>query len=439
MGDCKLSYYISKYGIYIIIILFLIIVYYFKKCKTINDINDKKTSENFSLIKKNEEIKTLLYKTQSERDKYIDLYQKNCISADDCNECLYNSKKEIQELRNIIDKVQLERDEYKSLYEKHNNNLKSFLENNVKSMPFLAGMIADYLTYDIEILAKKLDWGYSKERAKKVISIREIRKNAEERIAEAKVATYQLEYLKALYPSLEDVLDTDYNELTYKNEIPEYDPIRKYITKEEWENLSESEKNQKALDNYIMSHQKTKWQIGRDYELYVGYLYSKKGFKVDYYGSFNSIDDLGRDLIIKSPEKTLIVQCKYWSKDKLIHEKHINQLFGTTVSYSIENNIPLDKVTGILITNTYLSERAKTFCNRLNIQYKENLQMGNFPRIKCNLGKDEFGFETKIYHLPMDQQYDKVKIDKKGEFLAFTISEAEAKGFRRAFKWNSNN
>lgn len=392
-----MNYYVSKYGIYIIIILFLIIVYYYKKYKTTyKDYEDEYSKKN-SLYVELSKLKETLLKTENERDKYI------------------------------------------KLYNTHSESLKSFLENNVKSMPFLAGMIADYLTYDIEILAKKLDWGHSIERTKKVASIREIRKNAQERIAEAKVATYQLEYLKALYPSLEDVLDTDYKELTFKNEIPEYDPVRKFLTKEDWFTLSESERNQKALDNYIMSHHKTKWQIGRDYELYVGYLYSKKGFKVDYYGSFNNIDDLGRDLIVITPEKTLIIQCKYWSKEKLIHEKHINQLFGTTVSYSIENNIPLNKITGILITNTYLSERAKDFCHRLNIQYKENLQLGDFPRIKCNIGKDEYGFTTKIYHLPMDQQYDKVKIDKEGEFLAFTVSEAEEHGFRRAFKWISQN
>ena len=397
MGDCKLNYYVYKYGIYIIIILFLIIVYYYKKYKTTyKDYEDEYSKKN-SLYVELSKLKETLLKTENERDKYI------------------------------------------KLYNTHSESLKSFLENNVKSMPFLAGMIADYLTYDIEILAKKLDWGHSIERTKKVASIREIRKNAQERIAEAKVATYQLEYLKALYPSLEDILDTDYKELTFKNEIPEYDPVRKFLNKEDWFTLSESERNQKALDNYIMSHHKTKWQIGRDYELYVGYLYSKKGFKVDYYGSFNNIDDLGRDLIVITPEKTLIIQCKYWSKEKLIHEKHINQLFGTTVSYSIENNIPLNKITGILITNTYLSERAKDFCHRLNIQYKENLQLGDFPRIKCNIGKDEYGFTTKIYHLPMDQQYDKVKIDKEGEFLAFTVSEAEEHGFRRAFKWISQN
>ena len=59
--------------------------------------------------------------------------------------------------------------------------------------------------------------------------------------------------------------------------------------------------------------------------------------------------------------------------------------------------------------------------------------MGEFPRIKCNIGKDK----NKIYHLPMDQQYDSVIINpKKGEFEAMTVEEAEAAGFRRAFKWH---
>lgn len=36
----------------------------------------------------------------------------------------------------------------------------------------------------------------------------------------------------------------------------------------------------------------------------------------------------------------------------------------------------------------------------------------------------------------MDQQYDTVKINKSDECFAFTVREAEAKGFRRAYKWH---
>ncbi len=271
------------------------------------------------------------------------------------------------------------------------------------------------------------------ERQKKVASIREIRNDTKNRIAEAKVAVYQLEYLRKLYPVLDDVLETNYNEITFKPSITDYDPIRNYLSKEEWDNLSETQKNQRALDNYVNSHKKNSWQIGRDYELYVGYKYSQLGFYVDYYGSFNGLDDLGRDLIAKRGNKTLIIQCKYWSQYKVIHEKHINQLYGTTVSYCIENNLPQNSVVPIFITNTKLSEKAKLFAERLNILYKEDFPISDFPRIKCNIKNGNY-----IYHLPMDQQYDKVKIDKPGEFFAFTVEQAEKAGFRRAYRWHNN-
>jgi hypothetical protein len=54
-----------------------------------------------------------------------------------------------------------------------------------------------------------------------------------------------------------------------------------------------------------------------------------------------------------------------------------------------------------------------------------------FPRIKCNInGKD------KIYHLPFDQQYDRTQIKNNGEFMAWSVAEAESKGFRRAKRHN---
>lgn len=63
--------------------------------------------------------------------------------------------------------------------------------------------------------------------------------------------------------------------------------------------------------------------------------------------------------------------------------------------------------------------------------------MHDYPRIKCNVGRDSYGFKTKIYHLPFDQQYDNVIIEpQKGECFAFTVEEAENKGFRRAYTWH---
>jgi hypothetical protein len=41
-----------------------------------------------------------------------------------------------------------------------------------------------------------------------------------------------------------------------------------------------------------------------------------------------------------------------------------------------------------------------------------------------------------IYHLPFDQQYDKIKMDfDAGDRYLRTISEVESAGFRRAKRW----
>lgn len=314
--------------------------------------------------------------------------------------------------------------------------LENFLKMKTNSMPWLAGTISDYITYDLEVLAKKLDWGHNIQREKKVASIRDIRADAQKRISEAKLATYQLEYLKQLYPEIELVLNSDYEELDLSTTLENLEnPLLKYLSSEEYRQLSVSERNQLALDRYISSHKKSKWQIGRDYEAYVGYKYITSGYDVDFYGIFMGKDDLGRDLIAKKNGKHFIVQCKYWSQKKVIHEKHICQLYGTMIEYTIDNNIPVDNVFGVFVTNITLSDRAKLFAQRLNIKYQENIELGDFPRIKCNIGKDQFGSQTKIYHLPMDQQYDTTKIDKPGEFYAFTVKEAEEKGFRHAYKY----
>lgn len=357
----------------------------------------------------------------------------------DINQQYQSLKAEKEHLDATLEKATCEKNNALDYLQHHEENLKHLLASQKNSMPWLAGMMADYLTYDIEILAKKLDWGHNVERAKRVTSIREIRADAQRRIEEAKVAIYQLEYLKSLYPALEDVLAEEYSSLEFKGDIPTSDPIRKYLDSDEWHNLAPAERNQLALDRYIESRKKSKWQIGRDYELSVAYEYMKRGYHVDTHGSYMGLADLGRDLIAIRNNTILLIQCKYWSPEKTIHEKHIFQLFGSLVAYCIENSISRDNVNGLFITSTKLSETAKIVAKYLDIYVVENHKMVDFPRIKCNIGKDKSGVPTYIYHLPMDEQYDTTKIEREGEFYAYTVAEAEAKGFRRAYKFFHTN
>ena len=336
------------------------------------------------------------------------------------------------------DEIEAQRDILFEKERKHKENLTKLLSSNLTAIPWLAGMMADYLTYDIEVEARKLEWGSNIQRQKKIASVRDIRRQASARIEEAKVATYQLEYLRQLFPDIDEIISTDYSKVELEKNLQDADPSRHFLSDEEWHTLPENERNQLALDRYVESRKKSNWQIGRDYELAVAYEYRQHGYSVDTFGSYMKIEDLGRDLIAKKNDRTLIIQCKYWSEDRTIHEKHIFQLYGTLICYCLDNHISEEKVKGIFVTKTRLSSMAKRVATLLNIEISEGHQMVEFPRIKCNIGRGEFGERTRIYHLPMDDMYDQTKIEKPGEFYAFSVKEAEAAGFRRAYRWHGN-
>jgi len=155
---------------------------------------------------------------------------------------------------------------------------------------------------------------------------------------------------------------------------------------------------------------------------------------VEYFGMEKRLNDLGRDLIARKGNEVEIIQCKLWKKTKTIHEKHILQLYGTTIIDTLINPDLFNVVTPVFITNTSLSETATKFAKILGVRI-EKWEMKEFPRIKCNIGVNEDGIESKIYHLPFDQHYDRTKIKKGQGFLAKNIKEATEQGFRRSYKY----
>jgi hypothetical protein len=282
-----------------------------------------------------------------------------------------------------------------------------------------------------------------------IVSADRVREIARDRrIIEKKLRIAQeiIKYYQNLFPFLEDFVgeieDEVLKQILNRNITAplqdiidiDIDPVRLYLSSmpdEQYYKLSDIEKNQLALDRYWNRTNKTKWQIGRDYERYIGYLYESEGYNVYYQGILEGFNDLGRDLITKNGNDTTIVQCKCWSQHKVIHEKHINQLFGTMIKYTIDN--PNEEVRASLVTSTSLSDRAKEFANHLGITFLENFPIKIYPSIKCNISKRN---GAKIYHLPFDQQYDRVIIEEeKSECYVEKVEEAEYLGFRRAWKW----
>ena len=240
---------------------------------------------------------------------------------------------------------------------------------------------------------------------------------------------YKYELLLKSLPEAQEILEEDGNIVKgfYESQSEDdSDHTRNWISKSDYEKLSETERNQKALDRYKSSFRKSKWQIGRDYELYCCYWLNKnRGLYVKHNG-YLKMNDLGRDILADDGLQHYVIQCKYWSKSKLVHENVIMQLYASTVEYKL-HGIWMAQPKPLLITNIDLSETAKQIANVLNVEHIK-LQMGEFPMIKCNVGKDG----SRIYHLPFDQQYDKVKIDNFLKEMAWTVDEAEKLGFRRA-------
>lgn len=301
------------------------------------------------------------------------------------------------------------------------------LNGNSKLFPPL---VADLGTVNEGIEVYKMWLSKSVVKQERAVKITELKAEKKKLIQENVILHQQLNELFSIFPHAEEIIT--YDGISDKPEIEE-DPVSSYMTKEEYNSLSNSQKNQLALDRYKQAVQKTNWEIGRDFEMYVGYTAEKRGFSVEYFGTQMKLKDLGRDLIFRKGDNTVIVQCKYWGKDKVIHEKHIAQLYGTTAMYKLENPQEAKNVFSLFICHNSLSDEAKRFADFLGVKYIEELELGDYPMIKCNISNTG----ERIYHLPFDQKYDDTIIgNRKGEFMAFTVEEAELRGFRRAWKYH---
>lgn len=307
-----------------------------------------------------------------------------------------------------------------------------FVKTKSEGFPLLSEAYSEFLDLKYSQIESLLS--YKRRPAIKAAEeVRNLKKELKVSARKSKELEYIVKYYEQMYPQLVEVRGEDKNMNDIAEEDNNLDPIFSWITVDEFKKLNITERNQLALDRW-WSKWKDKKGIGLLYEMYIGYLFENNGYYVEYNGIKTTLEDLGRDLIAIKNNKILIVQCKYWSKSKVIHEKHIFQLFGTTFEYKLNN--PQKDVKAVFCTSTKLSDKARKFTEVLDIEIRENLDMQRFPIIKCNVNKSN---NTKIYHLPFDQQYYKTVIVKEeGDIMTDSVLEAENMGFRRAYKHISN-
>lgn len=325
-------------------------------------------------------------------------------------------------------------------------SLERLLSAKLSDIPSLAKISADIETARIQGFANYLR-NKSHPSLRKADEIeRSLKEDMRLLVQQFKECQYKCLVYENMYPYLTEYDDEIIAEVTDTNKNTEYaeleDNSKYYISKEDYAQLPTYEKYQLALDRY-WNRNKTKAEIGRDYERFIGYMEEQDGWDVSFFGILKGLEDLGRDIICKKDSTVMIIQCKCWSTKKTIHEKHINQLFGTTVMYYLEEINPhgnmaefyslLKKrqIIPMFITSTVLSDTAQKFANSLGVVFKENVKLKKYPMIKCNVNRNT---KEKIYHLPFDQQYDNIKLTGDDEFYAMTVLDAENAGFRRAMR-----
>ncbi len=190
----------------------------------------------------------------------------------------------------------------------------------------------------------------------------------------------------------------------------------------------ENQEAQRLLNEYLGENLDSK-QIDTFYERYIGHLYEIKNYHVMYHGALNGFDDLGRDLIITGKREIFIVQTKCWAKFKSINESHIFQLYGSMEHYRKTHDCQGKTVKALFYSTTSFSPKALEAAKVLGVELKLQELDRNYPLIKCNVN----GRGDRIYHLPFDPYYDKIRIDLSDEkFYVHTVAEAVARGFRRA-------
>lgn len=313
------------------------------------------------------------------------------------------------------------------------DRIKLLVKETKQTHPELAMQIAD-VQYNLDMRTYNRLISKQHPAVKAADEVKQIAAEKRVLLSEKKQLQYQLDFLERLFPWIEEFKEVPTDEaVSYAtgNYNSNVDAVRNWLSPEEYAKLENTEKYQLALDRWKNRKNKTDWDVGIEYERYIGYRLECENYKVYYSGAMLGVNDMGRDLIAKKKGSTLVIQCKRWAKEKTIHEKHIFQLYGSLAVLAIEN--PNEVYKGVFITTATLSETAKKCAEYCNITVVENCPIGEYPLIKCNASKTG----ELIYHLPFDQQYDKVVISKNTKSCyAWTTKEAEEKGFRRAYRWH---
>lgn len=119
---------------------------------------------------------------------------------------------------------------------------------------------------------------------------------------------------------------------------------------------------------------KERQKIGQEYEKYVARHFRRKGYTVSLNGVKKGFDDEGIDLICTKNGETLLIQCKNWAKEKMIHENYIFQLYGAWKFYEKAEKT---EATAYFYCTCKVTNQARIIARILGIKLVEEFKMLN--------------------------------------------------------------
>ncbi len=164
----------------------------------------------------------------------------------------------------------------------------------------------------------------------------------------------------------------------------------------------------------------------RTYDLYIGYLFERSGFSVEYCGITNGVYDDGMDLICRKGSRVILIRCK----EEEISKTAMYYLAARALRFKMD--YPGLEVSALCVTSDKkLSGEAEIIAQKFHIAVKNDMPFKNFPYVKCKVFKNENKGERKVYYTPKHRDYITVKIiPENGDMFCSTEIEAAEKGFK---------
>lgn len=157
--------------------------------------------------------------------------------------------------------------------------------------------------------------------------------------------------------------------------------------------------------------------LNKRYRIYIGYLYERMGWDVDYSG--------GKNLISRKENRVIVTLSETVSTVDL---SSMYTLLGLSMEYKRDN--PSSTVSAMCITSSAVISRVMLLAQKFNIAVREHFYFRNFPCVRCKADV----MNQRVYYVPDDDEYLSVKmIPEEGDRYCWSADEAESLRFYRPF------